>query len=72
MNVYRVNDDTHKGVGRFDTNWDANPTAKDKTVALFFQFDLTDPAKVEDALDWIVVKTIVFYRVFSEEVKRIK
>ena len=49
----------------------ANPAAKDKTVALFCQFDLTDPAKVEDALDWMVEQTIVFYDVFSKEVKLI-
>lgn len=47
----------------------ANPAAKDKTVALFCQFDLTDPAKVEDALDWMVEQTVVFYEVFSKEVK---
>ena len=49
----------------------ANPTAKDKTVALFCQFDLTDPAKLEEALDWMVEQTIVFYDVFSKEVKLI-
>ena len=54
-----------------EPEWDANPAAKDKTVALFCQFDLTDPAKVEDALDWMVEQTIVFYDVFSKEVKLI-
>ena len=51
--------------------WDANPTAKDKTIALFHQTDLTDPQKEEEAIDWLVEQTIIFYRVFSEEVKRI-
>ena len=51
--------------------WDANPTAKDKTIALFHQTDLTDPQKEEEAINWLVEQTIIFYRVFSEEVKRI-
>ena len=51
--------------------WDANPKAKDKTVALYHQTELTDPVKLEKALDWLVKQTLIFYRVFSEEVKRI-
>ena len=54
-----------------DPKWDANPTASDKTIALFHQTDLTDPQKVEEALDWLVEQTIVFYNVFSKEVKGI-
>ena len=52
--------------------WDANPTAKDKTIALFLQTDLTSPEKVDEALNWLVEQTVIFYRVFSEEVKSIK
>lgn len=55
-----------------EPKWDANPTAKDKTIALFLQTDLTDPGKVDEALNWLVEKTVIFYRVFSEEVKNIK
>ncbi len=51
--------------------WDANPLAKDKTIALYHQTELTDPVKMEKALDWLVEQTIIFYRVFSEEVKEI-
>jgi hypothetical protein len=51
--------------------WDANPTAKDKTIAMYHQTDLTDPVKLEEALNWLVEQTIIFYRVFSEEVKGI-
>lgn len=51
--------------------WDANPTAKDKTIAFYHHTDLTDPVKLETALDWLVEQTIIFYRVFSEEVKGI-
>lgn len=51
--------------------WDANPTAKDKTIAFYHHTDLTDPVKLETALNWLVEQTIIFYRVFSEEVKGI-
>ena len=31
-----------------------------------------DPEKVDEALDWLVEQTVVFYNVFSKEVKGIK
>lgn len=52
--------------------WDANPAAKDKTIALFHKTDLSDQQKIEEALDWLVQQTIIFYNVFSKEVKGIK
>ena len=52
--------------------WNANPTAKDKTIALFHKTDLSDPQKMQESLDWLVQQTIIFYQVFSEEVKSIK
>ena len=55
-----------------EPKWDANPTASDKTIALFHQTDLTDPQKEEEAIDWLVQQTVVFYDVFSKEVKGIK
>lgn len=55
-----------------EPEWDANPTANDKTIALFHQTDLSDPEKMEEALDWMVEQTIIFYNVFSKEVKGIK
>lgn len=54
-----------------EPEWDANPAAQDKTIALFHQTNLTDPQKVEEALDWLVEQTILFYNVFSKEVKGI-
>ncbi|SDO58627.1 Type I restriction enzyme R protein N terminus (HSDR_N) [Prevotella communis] len=51
--------------------WDANPTARDKTIALTYNIDLTDSIHVEEALDWLVQQTIIFYNVFSKEVKDI-
>ena len=54
-----------------EPKWDANPSAKDKTIALFHQTDLTDLHKEEEALDWMVAQTIIFYNVFSKEVKGI-
>ena len=55
-----------------EPEWDANPTAKDKTIAISYNTDLTDPEKVDEALDWLVRQTIVFHSVFSKEVKNIK
>ena len=55
-----------------EPQWDANPKAKDKTIALFLQTDLTDSQKVEEALAWLVEQTVIFYNVFSKEVKGIK
>lgn len=55
-----------------DPIWDANPEAKDKTIGISFDTDLTDADKMEEALDWLVQQTIVFYNVFSKEVKAIK
>lgn len=55
-----------------EPEWDANPSAKDKTIALFHKTDLSDPEKIEEALNWMVRQTIVFYNVFSKEVKEIK
>ena len=54
-----------------EPEWDANPSAKDKTIALFHKTDLSDPEKIEEALNWMVRQTIVFYNVFSKEVKEI-
>lgn len=54
-----------------ESQWDANPTAQDKTIALFHKTDLSDPQNVEDALDWMVSQTLIFYRVFSKEVERL-
>ena len=54
-----------------EPEWDANPAAQDKTIALFHKTDLSDPQKVEEALDWLVQQTIIFYNVFSKEVKGI-
>ena len=61
----------NKALG-FDPEWDINPAARDKTIGLTYSTDLTDPQKVEEALDWMVNKTIIFWEVFSKEVKNIK
>lgn len=54
-----------------EPEWDANPSAKDKTIVLYHQTDLTNPVKLEEALDWLVKQTIIFHSVFSKEVKGI-
>lgn len=52
--------------------WDVNPEARDKTIGISYNTDLTDPDRMEEALNWLVQETIVFYNVFSKEVKGIK
>lgn len=51
--------------------WDANPSAKDKTITIYHQTNLTDNEKIDEAMDWLVKQTIIFHRVFSKEVKEI-
>ena len=63
-------DEINQALGS-EPEWDANPTAQDKTIALFHKTDLSDPQKVEEALDWMVRQTVIFYEVFSKEVKRL-
>lgn len=64
-------DEINRALGS-EPEWDPNPAAKDKTIALSHQTDLSDPDKVEEALNWLVEQTIIFHRVFSNEVKSIK
>lgn len=55
-----------------EPEWDANPSAKDKTIALFHQTNLAKPDRVEEALDWMAEQTVIWHHVFSEEVKGLK
>lgn len=55
-----------------EPEWNPNPNAKDKTITLSFQTDLSDPEKTEESLEWMVKNTIVFWSVFSKEIKAIK
>lgn len=52
-----------------EPEWDANPSASDKTIALFHNANLSDPQKMDEAIDWMVCQTLVFYEVFSTEIK---
>ena len=54
-----------------EPEWNPNPNARDKTITLQYQTDLSDPIKVDESIDWLVKKTIVFRDVFSKEVKSI-
>ena len=68
--LFAKKDDINSALG-CEPKWDANPTAQDKTIALFHKTDLSDSEKVEEALDWLVERTVIFYNVFSKEVKGI-
>lgn len=60
----------NKALG-FEPVWDANPTAKDKTIAVQASIDYEDTQKYGQALDWMVQTTLRFYEVFSKEVKNL-
>lgn len=64
-------DEINKALG-CEPTWNPNPDARDKTIAITYNTDLTDPEKREEALDWLVEQTLIFHRVFSKEVKEIK
>ena len=66
-----IRSEINKALG-CEPRWDANPSAKDKTIAINQHFDLTDPMKVDEAIDWMVKQTVIFYEVFSKEVKGMK
>ena len=55
----------------FEPTWDANPSAKDKTIAIQSDIVFSDPQNMEKVLDWMVEMTLKFYDVFSKEVKAI-
>ena len=69
--VIGTDEEINKALG-CEPIWDANPEAKDKTIGISYDTDLTDPDRMEDALNWLVQQTITFYNVFSKEVKEIK
>ena len=64
-------DEINKALG-CEPEWFPNPNAIDKTIALQHQTNLSDPEKIEEALDWMVKHTIIFRDVFSKEIKAIK
>ena len=71
LNLERILRLINKAIG-CEPEWNPNPNARDKTITLQYQTDLSDPVKVEESIDWLVKYTIVFRDVFSKEVKNIK
>lgn len=55
----------------FAPKWDANPAAKDKTIAIQRPVDFDDFNQMDEALDWMVEMTLKFHDVFSAELKKI-
>lgn len=55
-----------------EPDWNPNPNAIDKTISIQHQTDLSDPDKMEEALNWQVKQTLIFRDVFSKEIKAIK
>ncbi|MDR0970360.1 MAG: DUF4268 domain-containing protein [Lentimicrobiaceae bacterium] len=51
-------------------SWNPNPNARDKIISLSHQTDFSNPEKVDEAVDWLVEKTIKFREVFSKIIKQ--
>lgn len=52
--------------------WNPNPTNRDKVIMLNHQTDFNDPAKINEAVDWMVAYTLKFKEVFVKVLKEIK
>lgn len=51
--------------------WNPNPSNRDKVIVLQHSTDFNDPKKIEEALDWLVTKTILFRETFSKIVTQL-
>lgn len=60
--------DIEKEIGQ-ELIWDANPDARDKTIAVHLAADIMDKSKWPDYLAWMVYMTSRFHEVFSKRVK---
>jgi hypothetical protein len=49
--------------------WNPNPDNKDKTIALYRQFQLNDRDNWEEAIEWLAEKTIKFRTVFIDLIR---
>ena len=47
-------------------SWNPNPSNRDKIIALTQSTDFNDPAKIEEALSWLVQYTIKFRETFAK------
>lgn len=50
--------------------WNPNPENRDKIILLLHPTDFNDDKKVDEAIDWLVQKTIKFREVFSKIVRQ--
>lgn len=51
--------------------WNANPENRDKVILLTHSTDFSNVQKLEEALEWMVVKTLKFREVFGKLVKKV-
>jgi len=50
--------------------WNPNPDNRDKVITITKQTDFRNERQVEEALDWLVQKTINFRNVFSKIIRQ--
>lgn len=51
-------------------SWNPNPENRDKVILLLHSTDLSKPEKVNEAIDWLIEKTIKFRDVFSKIIRQ--
>lgn len=51
-------------------SWNPNPDTRDKIISLLHMTDFSKPEKVDEAIDWLIAKTIKFREVFSKIIKQ--
>lgn len=51
-------------------SWNPNPDNRDKVISLLHKTDISKPEKENEAIDWLVEKTIKFRDVFSKIIKQ--
>ena len=51
-------------------SWNPNPDNRDKVILLLHPTDFNKPEKVDEAIDWLIEKSIKFREVFSKIIKQ--
>ena len=62
-------DEIEKTLGE-TLSWNPNPGNKDKSIELLHPTDFDNSEKVDEAIDWMIEKTIKFREVFSKIIKQ--
>ena len=64
----RRKEEIEKSLGE-SLQWNPNPENRDKIILLLHTTDFNEPAKVDEAINWLIDKTIKFKEVFTRMIK---